>query len=231
VSARPSRLPEVIADRIQDLLIAERLPPGSQLSTENELAERYEISRTVVREAARILEERGLVSIRPGRGMITVELDGAPIARHFALLLKASPVAFEQLMDARLLIETRVAGLAAMNRDEPDLIRLQSTVDGVRANRFDFDRCLAEDLRFHVDLCRASGNPMLSLLIDPINECLRETYTVESDYMSRLDETLTEHQAILDAVAAGDAGAAEAACAHHLDRIRAQSSALTQFRS
>ena len=219
-SDRPGRLPEIIADRIQTEILASNLNPGDQLPTEVQLIEQYDVSRTVVREAARILEHRGLVNIRPGRGMIVTQLDTAPIARHFELLLKATPAAFDQLMDVRLLVEVHVAGLAAEHRTDANLAALAATVDGLRENRTNYDAELREDLRFHALLSEACGNPLMGLLVDPINQCLRASYRVPDAYLDHTDETIREHQAILDAVAAKDAQKARAAALVHLERVR-----------
>jgi GntR family transcriptional regulator, transcriptional repressor for pyruvate dehydrogenase complex len=217
---RPPRLPEVIANRIEAALIADGIGVGEQLPTELKLAEQYGVSRTVIREAARILEQRGLVDIRSGRGMTVVELDAAPVARHYALMLRTAPAAFGQLMDARLLVEVPLTGLAAAHRSEEDLAELRASIDRVRSNRSNTQLCLDEDLHFHSLVSRASGNPMMSLFVDPVNACLRESYEPDFAYMSRLDSTIDEHQAILDAIAAGDGETASALARTHLERVK-----------
>jgi DNA-binding FadR family transcriptional regulator len=218
--ARPGRLPEIIADRIQDEILAADLAPGDQLPTEAQLTEQHDVSRTVIREAARILEQRGLVDIRPGRGMTVTGLDTVPIARHFALLLRATPQAFEQLMDIRQLVEVHIAGLAAEQRSAADLEALHGSIDRVTGGRDDFEVALAEDLRFHSLLAEACGNPLMGLFVDPINQCLRASYQVPATYLDRLQETIDEHRAILDAVEARDPETARAVARAHLDRVR-----------
>lgn len=219
-TSRPLRLPEVVADRIQTELFAKGLLAGDQLPTEVQLAGQYDVSRTVVREAARILEQRGLVDIRPGRGMVVTKLDTDLVARHYALLLKSSPAAFDELMDVRLLVEVHVTGLAAEHRSEADLKAMQASLDNAAAHRDDYSVCLTEDLRFHSLVGRACGNPLMLLFLNPVNECLRETYQVPSSYMARLKSTLHEHQVILDAISAADVEVARVAATRHLERIK-----------
>ncbi|MFC0532036.1 FadR/GntR family transcriptional regulator [Phytohabitans kaempferiae] len=219
-TARPGRLPELVADQIQAEILATRLEPGAQLPTESQLTERHDVSRTVIREAARILEQRGLVDIRPGRGMTVTRPSTTPIARHYALLLKATPDAFDQLMDLRVLVETCIAGLAAQHRTDHDLAMLQASIDAAERHRDDYEAGLRDDLNFHLLLGGASGNAIMSLLVEPINECLRESYRVPSAYVVKLQVSIAEHQAILDAIRDRDAEAAREATRQHLERIR-----------
>ncbi|WP_426561287.1 FadR/GntR family transcriptional regulator [Angustibacter sp. McL0619] len=218
---RPSRLPDVVARQIEEHVFAQNLVDGDQLPTEAQLSAQYDVSRTVVREATRILEQRGLVTIRPGRGMLVAKPDGGPVARQYALLLRSNPVAFDQLMDTRLLVEVHLTGLAAENRTVEDVAAMRSGLTAARANRQDYDLCLTEDLRLHALVGQASGNPLMSLFVDPVNQCLRESYRSKASYLSRLDSTLEEHEHIVDAIAAGDAESARDASRRHLERVKA----------
>lgn len=219
---RPPRLPEVVAQRLQNDLLAQGLRPGDRLPTEPQLVERYGVSRTVIREAGRILEQRGLVDIRPGRGMTVSTPDGSAVAQHYSLLLGMNTTTFAQLMETRLIIEVEVTALAAARRTEDDLAELRASVQRVQQNMDDYRVCLAEDVRFHEIVTRAGGNPFFSWFMDPINTCLRESYRDAASYLASLPHTLTEHTAILDAIAAGDPDTARQAARDHLNRVVAQ---------
>ncbi|HEY0541771.1 MAG TPA: FadR/GntR family transcriptional regulator [Actinoallomurus sp.] len=223
---RPPRLPEVVAEHIQSDLLSRRLVAGDQLPTEAALAEQYDVSRTVVREAARLLEQRGLVDIRPGRGMVVAALDGAPIAAHYSLLLRTGSAAFEQLMEARFIVETDMTALAAERRTDEDLAEMHSALDAARRGSGDYEAFLQEDLRFHAAVARASHNLLLALFTDPVNACLRESYREPLAYLARQSTTLKEHEAILAAIEAQDAGAARAAAHAHLERVNTESTLL-----
>lgn len=82
------RLSDVVAQTLQDEILS--LAVGDRLPTEAELAERFEVSRTVVREATRLLVQRGLVTVSPGRGMAVAAVDGSVIAEQYGLLLRLS---------------------------------------------------------------------------------------------------------------------------------------------
>src|SRR5262245_26140843 len=94
---RPPRLSAVIADRIQEDLLRRKMLPGDRLPTEHELVTRHKVSRAVIREASRILDQRGLVDIRPGRGMVVARPDGSKIAEQYSIMLGMNQASFAQL--------------------------------------------------------------------------------------------------------------------------------------
>ncbi|WP_170210460.1 FadR/GntR family transcriptional regulator [Saccharopolyspora antimicrobica] len=211
-----------MAERLQRDLLERGLRPGDRLPTEPQLVERYEVSRTVIREAGRILEQRGLVDIRPGRGMTVSTPDGSAVARHYSLMLGMNTTTFQQLMETRLIIEVEVAALAAERRTAADLDELRASLERAEGNAQDYQVCLEEDVRFHEILTRAGGNPFFSWFMDPVNTCLRESYRDEGSYLASLPQTFAEHRAILDAIAEGDPDAARRSSREHLNRVISQ---------
>ncbi|MFI6350113.1 FadR/GntR family transcriptional regulator [Streptomyces sp. NPDC050560] len=219
---RPPRLPEVVAERLQADLLAQGLRPGDRLPTEAQLATRHGVSRTVIREAGRILDQRGLVDIRPGRGMVVAMPDGSAIARHYALMLGMNTATFQQLMETRLVIEAEIAALAAERRSADDVAEMRASLERAEGHPDDYRRCLEEDMRFHELMARANGNPFFSWFMNPVNECLRESYKDARTYLASLSDTFGEHRAILDAIEARDPDAAREAVRAHLRRVLAQ---------
>jgi GntR family transcriptional repressor for pyruvate dehydrogenase complex len=221
------RLPEVIADQLQEEIVHARLPPEHRLPTEVELAERYSVSRTVVREAARLLVERGLVTVKPGRGMVVAEFDGRFIAEQFAFWMRASNGSFDQLLELRLALEVQMATLAAERpadeglggaRDEL-IAAMQDTITRGQAAVEDRTAFLDADLAFHELLAAASDNPFFDLVSKPINTFLRGHYEHRSTYPSDPRRTLEEHQEILRAIAQRDTLGARHAMEEHLRRL------------
>jgi GntR family transcriptional repressor for pyruvate dehydrogenase complex len=223
---RQPRLSSVVAERLQQRILTERLRPGDKLPTEAELVAEYDVSRSVVREAGRILDDRGLVDIRPGRGMVVARPDGSQVAAQYAILLQMDEAGFDQLMQTRMIVETELSALAALHRTDDDVAALRGSLDRARAGAGDFETFLEEDLRFHELISRSSGNPFFALFIDPVNVCLRNLYTDPARYLASAALTFAEHGAILDAIADGDADAARAASRRHLSRVAAQEDAL-----
>src|SRR5699024_3406611 len=102
---RPTRLPRWLADELEEHMLINGYPADERLPTETELAETYRVSRQVVREAARLLEDRGLVHISPGRGMTVAAIDTAAIASRYRSALRRDQAGFDQLMQLRVMSE------------------------------------------------------------------------------------------------------------------------------
>lgn len=216
VGAR-TRLPETIANELQDEILT--LSVGAKLPTENELATRFGVSRTVVREATRYLVQRGLVAVSPGRGMTVAEFDGRMIADQYGLLLRHSRGSFVQLLELRLVLEVEMAALAAARRSPEQVAALIATNDRL-ANAVDAKPdFLAADLGFHELMAEASGNPFFALLVRPINGFLADAYTEGPGYPSEATQTIAEHIEIADAIASGDPARARFATESHLRRV------------
>ena len=121
VTARPARLPLWLADQVEEHMLDGDYLVDAQLPTETALAERYGVSRQVVREAARLLEDRGLVNIRAGRGMTVAAPGIETIVQRYRSVLRRDGASFADLMQLRQMIEVDMSALAALNRTEADV--------------------------------------------------------------------------------------------------------------
>lgn len=223
---RPRRLPEIVAEQMQEFILASNLQPGDKMPTEPELAEMYDVSRQVIREAARLLDQRGLVEIRAGRGMTVLKLGTEGVTDIYRLLLRFEPENFSELMEIRKILEPGIARLAAQNRTESDVSAMKSILEEAAANLDDFDKCLALDLAFHHKVSECTKNVLLSRLAEPVNSALREVYKEPSAYLASQPRTLEEHRNILEAIERSDADGAVAATRWHLSRIVDEGGAL-----
>lgn len=209
----------MVADHLQQEILESRLPPEHQLPTEAELAQRYSVSRTVVREAAKLLVQRGLVTVKPRRGMVVAEFDGRFIAEQFAFWMKASNGSFDQLLELRLALEVQMSTLAA-DRQLPGLVdAMQQTITRGAAAMGDREAFLDADMSFHELLAQASDNPFFDLVSKPINTFLRSHYQHRASYPSDPRRTLEEHQEILRSVAQRDTLGARHSMEEHLRRL------------
>lgn len=214
------RLSEEIADQITSHLVAERLRPGDRLPTEPELVDLYDVSRTVVREASRLLVERGLVDIRPGRGMVVAPFDGASITRQWKLMLAREQGSFEQLMELRLALEVAVAGFAAERRSDAELERIRAALEQFSSPDTSHQAAIDADLEFHTAVADAAHNPFFGHVVSPVNDHLRLAYRPSRGYDTARDKTIAEHRAIAAAIEAKDVEGARNAAHAHLDRIQ-----------
>jgi DNA-binding FadR family transcriptional regulator len=217
--ARPARLPQWLADEIEEDVLAQGYPDNAQLPTETALSQQYGVSRQVVREAARLLEDRGLVSIRAGRGMTVAAAGVDNIVQRYRTLLRRDRAGFEHLMQLRQMSETEMTALAATRRTDEDIERLRGLLDTAIEHRDDYTAWLDADLAFHLAIAQATQNPFIMTFIQPINAVLRDVYREPIGYLATQENTLQEHRAIADAIISGDADAARTAASAHLRRV------------
>lgn len=231
-SPRPqrNRLSEQVADSITADVIRRGLKPGDRLETEPELAEQHAVSRSVIREAGRILDERGLVDIRPGRGMVVAAFDGSGISRQYELMLELTDGTFRQLMEMRLVLEVGMTELAALNHTHEDEDRIRQTLSGYISAGSDQQTALEWDLAFHRAIALASGNPFFVHSIEPINGYLRRTYKSSLGYVAEQHATMNEHTAIAEAIFSRDGAKAAGMSRAHLERVLSASEHLTTTR-
>ncbi|MGY2130553.1 FadR/GntR family transcriptional regulator [Blastococcus sp. SYSU DS0617] len=224
------RLPEALADALQQEILGASLIPGDRLPSEAELANRFNVSRTVVREAARLLVQRGLVTVRPGRGMTVADFDGRFIAEQYGLLLRLSDGTFDQLLELRLVLEVEMAALAAARRSPEHLAELRRCNEQLSRSTQSRPEFLAADLDFHEVMAEASGNPFFRLVVGPINGFLRDTYSNGPGYPSEAHNTIEEHAEIEQAISSGDPARARYATERHLRRVFASRNRLLAAR-
>ena len=110
---KSTRIYEEIVRQIKAMIAEGRLKSGDQLPPERDLAEKFLVSRTSVREALRALESLGLIEIRPGEGTFVREVSVESLIQPLALVMASQREAMSELFEARRLLEPLIAGLAA----------------------------------------------------------------------------------------------------------------------
>lgn len=172
------RYSDRVFELIQTKIIKENLQKDTRLPSEKELAKEFNVSRSVVREALRILEISGLVDIRKGPtgGIFVSNFYHKPIKDSLSNLILSGEITTDHLFDARLLIEPHIAREAARNATRDDLREIQEVMDDSEAHFDDHVRLRRNNLEFHLLLARASKNPVLYLLQVSIIELMVERF-------------------------------------------------------
>ena len=173
---KKKRFSDQIADLIQKKILGDKLAVGTNLPSEKAMADEFQVSRSVVREALRILEISGLVNIKKGPtgGIFVSNVYHAPIKRSLNNLITSGEVTVDHLYDARLLIEPYIAGQAALHASEEDLKKFCALFEDSAAHLDDPVRLKKNNLEFHLLLARASGNPVLAVMLESVFELLAE---------------------------------------------------------
>lgn len=202
---REQTLTQRAEQQLEELIVSGRMTAGDRLPSESEMAKMLGVSRTVVREAVRLLSAKGLVDVKTGSGIYVRELSGALIRDPIELLLRTKAVTIEDIVEARELVEVHLAGLAAERARPADLKSLQDSIDALSTTGLTPRQYMDIDVSFHAGLARAAGNPLFVILSETINAVMADQ--IEAEYRNNSqapDDARREHTAILNSVRVGD---------------------------
>lgn len=189
--------------------------PGSRLPPERQLAERYGVSRPLMREVLRILTERGLIESSPGRGTFVREARLPDAARSLDAIYRRQRLTPRAVFQARLTLERETAYLAASHATDDDLTAIETALEEFDASRDVMAQARA-DIRFHAAIARASHNPVLEIMFGSITALAHELMlrSLSDPQVSR--EGVPYHHEVLEAIKARSPQAARRAMAGHL---------------
>ena len=221
---RTSRLYEQIVQQIEESILKGSLKTGDQLPAERDLAQRFGVSRTAVREAVKALREKGLVEAYSGRGTFITDGTSQAVRQSLDLMVKiGQPEGSRYLAELRAILEPEIAALAAARAQESDLSTMREAVVVMdRAGR-DPDAYIEADLDFHLSLAEAAANPLILSLIDSIVGLLREQRMKIFKVEGGPERGQFHHKRILEAMEQRDPEKARDAMRAHLDQVREDS--------
>src|SRR5215472_8833151 len=227
---RTSRLYEQIVQQIEESIVKGNLKPGDQLPAERDLAQRFGVSRTAVREAVKALREKGLVEAFSGRGTFITDGTSQAVRQSLDLMVKiGQPEGSTHLAELRAILEPEIAALAATRSEESDLATMREAVAVMDRAGKDPDAYIEADLDFHLALAEAAANPLILSLIDSIVGLLREQRLRIFKVPGGPERGQIHHKRILEAVERRDAQKARDAMRAHLAQVSEDSKAsLTQ---
>jgi GntR family transcriptional repressor for pyruvate dehydrogenase complex len=210
------RSSEVVAELEQEILQGS-LSPGERLPSEEKLCERFQVSRTVIREAIQQLRGRGLLRTLKGSGSYianpSLKTLGSALETYSVLTPDDS---FLELIDLRIIIETECARLAAINAGEMILGQIALILDEMEQSRGDREIFSRADIAFHLAVAKASKNTLFATILDGLQRrCIDYANTNRGD-KSWYENVIATHRDILDAISNGDPDRASAAMRRHL---------------
>jgi GntR family transcriptional repressor for pyruvate dehydrogenase complex len=212
---------EQVAQRLLTMIRSGLLKPDQQLPPERELAAMLGVGRPAVREAIRGLALLGLLRIRQGEGTFVSSLETRELLEPLEMIIDLNPGTLEALFDARLIIETGVASLAATHMDESELQRLVRNVEDEARLLSDPVAFAAADVEFHEAIIEACNNPFLQSIAGSLYMLGKKSRTITSRIPATLERSLQDHREILDALQARDPQRASEAMRSHLLHVRA----------
>ena len=218
----PRRLHEQVVRAITERIVSGEFASGESLPSEAEMCADYGVSRSSVREALRVLAEKGLVEVRQGLGTRVRPPESWDFLDTMVLSVRrergAMVAVIRDLLEARRMVEVEVAGLAAARAREADLALLEASLETMRTSMDDPQRYAAADFAFHRVLLEATGNRVLVRMAEPIRELLEYSLQTTDSIPHVLERALNDHTAIYRAVRRRDVDGARDAMREHLER-------------
>jgi GntR family transcriptional regulator, transcriptional repressor for pyruvate dehydrogenase complex len=212
---------ELVADDVTRAIRDGHLKPGDPIPVERELVDRYQVGRSSVREALRVLESHGLIA-GDGRGSFVVADPRMPLRRSLRLLVELDEASLLELAAMRQLLESETAALAARSRKAADLKQLDAAMAAMEANLADEQPFIDADLQFHIAIADATGNRVAGHLMGALREELQLWLSHAFRIPGSPEAALDDHRAIRAAIAERDDAAAREAMRRHLARVEAE---------
>jgi GntR family transcriptional repressor for pyruvate dehydrogenase complex len=215
IHASPVRSRENLAALLAQKISAGDYRPGQLLPSERALSEEYGLSRSMVREALRTLSERRLIEVLPGRGSQVRAPTVADAVERLIEIVDHTHVTPRTLIEARSMIETTAAALAAERAGKTELDAIRGAEASCAQSTTLLER-VRWDLTFHLTIVKAARNPLVETMFHAI-----QPYIVELLFRSLTDQEVSDqglafHQRIVDAIVRGDSDAASREMAGHL---------------
>lgn len=224
--ARKNRIYQDVVDQVEEAILNGKLNVGDTLPPERDLMEKFETSRGTLREALRVLEQKGLIEIRLGTngGAVIKGLTTEKISENLALLIRFQQVSLEHLAEFREGVEGNVVALAARRATPSDIQQLRLLLEEARLYKENGisqqDAFIRVDEHLHQTLARISRNPMYTSILQTLHENIhpyfesflpREPHVIEENFSDLCD--------IVQAVENGDAKRARQLAQRHVRRF------------
>jgi GntR family transcriptional repressor for pyruvate dehydrogenase complex len=190
---------QLVADRLLGLISSRRLGPGDALPSERELVDLYQVGRSSVREALRMLETQGVIE-SGANGSFRVAEFGNTLGSSLGFLLSVDAADYSELFETRRILEGEAAALAASRRTKAQLRAMAASVDEMENGLQSEERFITADLAFHLLVAQATRNRVLLHLMDAIRTLLHRSLSSSFHIEGSPEGAIELHRLILDAI-------------------------------
>jgi DNA-binding FadR family transcriptional regulator len=225
-TAKPTKVFQEVVSQIEEAILAGRIETGQTLPSERELKAMFQISRGTLREALRVLEQKGLIEIRlgVGGGSVVRSVDAGRVSESLGLLIRSQKVSLSHLTEFRVGVEGLIAAQAAERRSAADIRKLRDLLavaggcakNGPRGR----NELIEVDKQIHMTIAAATLNPIYQSVLTSIHDNIHRYY---DRFLSMDDRELSEnYRDLCDLVAAiekRDANAARRLARGHVQRF------------
>ena len=211
-----------IATQLMDLIELQKLSPGDKLPPERQLADLLEVSRPSLREALHILQAQGLVQIKHGQGTYVQE---PIVAQELRASMMSKTHGLNELFDAREVLEVPASKWAAAKATKEDIRLLRATLNQIEtvtsASPIDYDQLQLLDAKFHLTIVGIAENRFINQTLNVLQDVMKMSMETTLRLPGRSEVSKREHNAILDAIEAGDGELVSKLTLQHISGARA----------
>jgi GntR family transcriptional regulator, transcriptional repressor for pyruvate dehydrogenase complex len=221
-SLRNVKRSELLAREIVEEIVSRRLQPGDLLPAEGAMLSNYEVGRASLREALRLLEAQGLVTLKPGPGggPVVGRVDAANLGRTATLYFRLAGATCGLLAEAMLVLDPWLAEVAAQRSDrefaEAKLGACMAAADSQQGESIGVWRTVPE---FHDTVYHLSGNGVLETVASAVGAIFRSQILSQVDMASRQPKFLADHYRLAEAISAGQPNKARRLAYEHMKSI------------
>jgi GntR family transcriptional repressor for pyruvate dehydrogenase complex len=212
-------LPDRIAERLVSLIAERKLRPGEKLPSERDLAAMMQVSRPSLREALRALDMMKIVEIRHGSGTFVASLKPERLVEHFDFVFSLDDSTFAQALAARAMLEPSLAAAAAQNATEVELAAIADCMERAAISVHDPKLFLEADLELHQLITAAVHNQIIARFMGTLCRLGLASRMRTVGLKGVREQSLQDHQAIVDALLRRDPEAAASIMQKHINNI------------
>lgn len=216
----PNRIYQDLVKQIQDAIMDGKLKPGDKLPPQRELVEKFQTSKASLREALRVLEQKGLIEVKLGvsGGAVVKDINTEQITEDLSFLIRHQKVSLDQLAEFREGVEGCASALAAERASKEDIKRLKKLLARARKHLEAWDSEWTDffqvDLEIHIALAEISGNPVYFAVVQMVQKNILEDFSFKDE--QGLAENYQSLYEIVAAIESGDADRARSLVQDHI---------------
>jgi GntR family transcriptional repressor for pyruvate dehydrogenase complex len=210
------KLSEALADKLENIILGDIKLFGQKLPSEQELAKNFGVSRNIVREALKLLKERGLVTSRTGDGSYFSKPEPQTLTNLISRMLVMNNIDAENIYEMRVMLECNACILAAQRATEADLDSLAAINREMEEKQQDLDVRVDLDLQFHARIAEISGNALLSIFVKSMTHLRKVMIRQAIQSLGGSQDGNDYHGRVIAALRVRDAGKAEQIMREHL---------------
>ena len=213
---KSTRIYEEIVRQVKQLIADGKLKSGDQLPPERDLAEKFMVSRTSVREALRALQSRGLIEIRAGEGAFVRDISVDTLIEPLALVILPHREAVGELFEARRLLEPAIAALAARRATREELVEMERILEEQAREVGQGRTGVAQDSALHAAIANSAHNRAITRIVSALMDLLSQSREESLHTPGRPTRSHEDHRRVLEAIKRRDEVAAHRAMLDHL---------------